>query len=200
MEVILRQAVEKLGQPGDVVKVSAGFARNYLLPRGIAYAATPGNLKRIAQEKARLEAAEDERRGSAQGIATRSEHKEITVLFADLKGFTALAERLEPDRLVRLLNGYFAVMSDAIAAHRGHLAKQLAVHVRVQAVRGDVPPVRDVPGADEEADGVAHSGDGTGLSAHRGPDTIRTCGFRGERGSATSSRASSSARWAWCRA
>ena len=78
MEVILRQAVEKLGQPGDVVKVSPGFARNYLLPRGIAYAATAGNLKRIAQEKARLEAAEDERRGAAQSVATRLENVSLT--------------------------------------------------------------------------------------------------------------------------
>ncbi len=78
MDVILRQAVEKLGQPGDVVKVSPGFARNYLLPRGIAYAATAGNLKRIAQEKARLEAAEDERRGAAQTIAERLEQVSLT--------------------------------------------------------------------------------------------------------------------------
>ena len=78
MEVILRQAVEKLGQPGDVVKVSPGFARNYLLPRGIAYAATAGNLKRIAQEKARLQSAEDERRGSAQGVATQLENVSLT--------------------------------------------------------------------------------------------------------------------------
>ena len=78
MEVILRQAVEKLGQPGDVVKVSPGFARNYLLPRGIAYAATAGNLKRIAQEKARLQAAENERRGGAQTIATRLESVSLT--------------------------------------------------------------------------------------------------------------------------
>jgi len=78
MEVILRQAVEKLGQPGDVVKVSPGFARNYLLPRGIAYAATAGNLKRIAQEKARLQAAEDERRGGAQTVATALENVSLT--------------------------------------------------------------------------------------------------------------------------
>jgi len=78
MDVILRQAVEKLGQPGDVVKVSPGFARNYLLPRGIAYAATAGNLKRIEQEKARLQAAEDERRGGAQGIASRLEAVSLT--------------------------------------------------------------------------------------------------------------------------
>ena len=43
MEVILRQSVEKLGSPGDVVKVSNGYARNYLLPRGIAVIAlSPG--------------------------------------------------------------------------------------------------------------------------------------------------------------
>jgi large subunit ribosomal protein L9 len=78
MEVILRQAVEKLGQPGDVVKVSPGFARNYLLPRGIAYAATAGNLKRIEQEKARLQAAENLRRGGAQEIANRLEAVSLT--------------------------------------------------------------------------------------------------------------------------
>ena len=78
MDVILRQAVENLGQPGDVVKVSAGYARNYLLPRGIAYQATAGNLKRIAQEKARLQAAENERRGSAQEIATQLENVSLT--------------------------------------------------------------------------------------------------------------------------
>jgi len=55
MEVILRQSVDQLGQPGDIVKVSAGYARNFLLPRGLAYEATPGNRKRIAQEKARLD-------------------------------------------------------------------------------------------------------------------------------------------------
>ena len=78
MEVILRQAVENLGHPGDVVTVSPGYARNFLLPRGIAYEATPGNLKRIAQEKARLEAAENERRQSAQALAKKLEEVQLT--------------------------------------------------------------------------------------------------------------------------
>src|SRR6187549_1149043 len=55
MEIILRQAVENLGKPGDVVTVKNGYARNFLLPRGFAYEATSGNLKRIAQERGRLE-------------------------------------------------------------------------------------------------------------------------------------------------
>jgi large subunit ribosomal protein L9 len=78
MEIILRQAVENLGTTGDVVKVKAGYARNYLLPHGLAYEATPGNLKRIQQERERLEAAENERRGAAQTLAERLEQVSLT--------------------------------------------------------------------------------------------------------------------------
>ena len=78
MEVILRQAVEKLGHPGDIVTVSPGFARNYLLPRGFAYEATPGNRKRIERERSRLEQAEEVRRGSAQELATKLEQVSLT--------------------------------------------------------------------------------------------------------------------------
>ncbi len=78
MEIILRQGVENLGKPGDVVKVKAGYARNYLLPHGLAYEATPGNLKRIQQERERLEAAENERRTAAQGYAEKLEQVSLT--------------------------------------------------------------------------------------------------------------------------
>ena len=80
MEVILRQAVENLGNPGEIVSVSNGYARNYLLPRGIAYLATEGNKKRITQEKTRLEAAENSRRESAQDLAKKLE--EVSITFA----------------------------------------------------------------------------------------------------------------------
>ena len=78
MEVILRQAVENLGKPGEIVKVSNGYARNFLLPRGVAFEATPGNLKRIQLERNRLEAAENERRGTAQGLAEKLEQVQLT--------------------------------------------------------------------------------------------------------------------------
>jgi len=54
MQVILMEKVGNLGNLGDVVKVKSGYARNYLLPHGLAYEATPGNLKRIRQERADL--------------------------------------------------------------------------------------------------------------------------------------------------
>lgn len=80
MEVILRNAIDKLGHPGDVVTVSPGYARNFLLPRGLAYQATPGNLKRIAQERSRLVAAEAERMAAAQEIADKL--AEVSLTFA----------------------------------------------------------------------------------------------------------------------
>ena len=80
MQVILRNAVDKLGHPGDIVSVSPGFARNYLIPRGFAFEATEGNRKRIALEKGRLEAAENERRQAAEEVATKL--GEVSVTFA----------------------------------------------------------------------------------------------------------------------
>jgi large subunit ribosomal protein L9 len=51
MEVILREEIEKLGRRGDVVKVAAGYARNFLLPKRMAVAATESNKKIVEQEK-----------------------------------------------------------------------------------------------------------------------------------------------------
>lgn len=78
MEVILRQAVDKLGNPGEIVKVSNGYARNYLLPRGIAYPATEGNKRRMLQEQKRLEAAEEARREAARALSNKLEQLSLT--------------------------------------------------------------------------------------------------------------------------
>ncbi|APF17967.1 50S ribosomal protein L9 [Caldithrix abyssi DSM 13497] len=50
MEIILRQDYQNLGKTGDVVKVKDGYARNYLIPKGIAYIATKENKKRLENE------------------------------------------------------------------------------------------------------------------------------------------------------
>jgi len=58
----------------------------------------------------------------AEGVVDFGEKKEVTVLFADVAGFTALSESLEPNVLVGILNGYFERMSQAIAEHRGYVS------------------------------------------------------------------------------
>jgi large subunit ribosomal protein L9 len=54
MQVILRERMENLGNAGDVVEVKPGFARNYLIPQGLAYEATDANVRRIERERSQL--------------------------------------------------------------------------------------------------------------------------------------------------
>jgi large subunit ribosomal protein L9 len=51
MQIILKQKLDNLGDPGDVVSVRPGYARNYLIPQGLAYEATDANLRRIDRER-----------------------------------------------------------------------------------------------------------------------------------------------------
>jgi adenylate cyclase len=60
--------------------------------------------------------------GVTAGTQAAAERKVVTALFADLVGYTAMSERLEPAVLARVLNGYFQRMSDAIHEHRGHVS------------------------------------------------------------------------------
>lgn len=71
MEVILREDVKDLGKAGALVRVKPGYARNYLLPRGLAYEATDGNKRRIENEqKARVTRLTAEK-GDATALAAR---------------------------------------------------------------------------------------------------------------------------------
>ena len=71
MEVILREHVDHLGKRGEIVKVSDGYARNYLLPRKLALLATDGNKKHVERERKIMETRESDEKGQAEGIATR---------------------------------------------------------------------------------------------------------------------------------
>ena len=51
MKLILRRMVDRLGDQGDVVDVKAGYARNYLIPQGLAYLASAGNLRKLERER-----------------------------------------------------------------------------------------------------------------------------------------------------
>jgi large subunit ribosomal protein L9 len=52
MQVILRDKIENLGNAGDVVEVKPGYGRNYLIPKGLAYEASPANVRRMEAERA----------------------------------------------------------------------------------------------------------------------------------------------------
>ena len=71
MEIILREDVQHLGKVGEVVKVKDGYARNYLLPKGLAYPATEANKKKIAYEGERIAKQRASEKSAAETEATR---------------------------------------------------------------------------------------------------------------------------------
>src|SRR5206468_12732877 len=78
MEVILREEVQHLGAAGDVVQVKDGYARNYLLPKGLAYPATDANKKKIAYEAARIAKQRAAGKSSAETEAARIAEVRLT--------------------------------------------------------------------------------------------------------------------------
>ncbi|UCF20929.1 MAG: 50S ribosomal protein L9 [Gemmatimonadota bacterium] len=77
-EVILRRRVDNLGDVGDVVSVKSGYARNYLLPHGLAYPATEQSRRLLDQERVAALAAEERDRDTARLLAERLEGASIT--------------------------------------------------------------------------------------------------------------------------
>ena len=69
MEVILREDIDKLGTRGQVVKVAAGYARNFLLPKRLAVPATESNKKIVEQERQAHLRREAKLKGEAQDLA-----------------------------------------------------------------------------------------------------------------------------------
>jgi large subunit ribosomal protein L9 len=79
MEVILREHVDNLGRRGEIVKVAAGYARNYLLPRKLALPVTVGNRKHVERERKIMETREAEEKGQAEAMAARLALIEISI-------------------------------------------------------------------------------------------------------------------------
>lgn len=79
VKVILTDEVRGLGNRGEVVSVAAGYARNFLLPKELAYLATPGNVKRLEQEKKRYDVSQAKGKDQAATVAKAFEGLTVTV-------------------------------------------------------------------------------------------------------------------------
>jgi large subunit ribosomal protein L9 len=71
VRVVLRQEVRGLGRTGEVKEVAEGYAQNFLLPRGFAVEASAGELKRLAQERASVQAKKDRTHAESEALARR---------------------------------------------------------------------------------------------------------------------------------
>ena len=79
MKIILQKPVDKLGVPGDVVDVADGYARNYLMPRGLAVKATKGGVKHVDSLKRAHSSRVDAAKADAEQVAQRLTASPITV-------------------------------------------------------------------------------------------------------------------------
>jgi len=79
MKVILLSDLRHQGRRGEVIEVRPGFARNYLLPQGLAMLATPGNMKRFEQERKKIDLRHAAERAVAAELAARLAGVKITI-------------------------------------------------------------------------------------------------------------------------
>jgi large subunit ribosomal protein L9 len=79
VKIILRSDVDNVGKKGDIVEVAAGFARNYLVPKGLALKATSGNIEQAASMRRSRDVRDAKDRGAAEEVAQKLVPKVITV-------------------------------------------------------------------------------------------------------------------------
>src|SRR5881227_94187 len=79
MKLLLKESIKNVGRVGDVVEVSPGYARNYLLPNDLAVHPTPGNVKKIEERRKEIEKQERERREQQAALIKTLEGVEVTL-------------------------------------------------------------------------------------------------------------------------
>jgi large subunit ribosomal protein L9 len=114
MDVILREDVEKLGQAGDLVTVKDGYARNFLLPRGLAYQATEGNRRRLEAEQRQRGRRAAAAAADARGVAERIEAVSLSFSMKAGEGDKLFGSVTAADIADRLIAEGFAVDKRAV--------------------------------------------------------------------------------------
>lgn len=124
MKVILTQDVKNLGKEGDVKDLSDGYARNYLIPRGLVVEATKANLKEKEDQVSRLQKQKDREKTQAQALYDRLNGKSITIT-ARSGGGDKLFGAVTSKEIADALNKQFKVKLDKKKVDLGEPIKHL---------------------------------------------------------------------------
>ncbi|QOV87857.1 50S ribosomal protein L9 [Humisphaera borealis] len=79
VKLLLKESIRSIGRVGDIVEVSAGYARNYLLPHDLAVQPTPNNVKKVEERKKEIEKIERERREQQAALIARLSGVEVMI-------------------------------------------------------------------------------------------------------------------------
>jgi large subunit ribosomal protein L9 len=170
VEVVLRQDVDKLGLRGEVVNVARGYARNYLLPRGLAEPATPGLVRELEKRDAVRARHEAKSVDEARAIAARLEAAELRFdvsagptgsLFGSVTA-TNVADRLWESEKIRIDRRRLA-MESIKRVGRYTVPVELFADVTAElrlvvAPEGVEPPIENVPEPEPDVVAVAEDG------------------------------------------
>jgi len=154
--ILLREDIESVGGRGEIVKVKAGYARNYLLPQNLATLATKGNVKQIEQERSSLlkkaaveKTTAEAQRGQMSSVSLTFERKagEAGTLFGSVTSMD-IAEALkakgyEIDRRRISLKDAIKETGDYTVNVKLHREVTLAIPVTVTAEGGEMPAKED---------------------------------------------------------
>ncbi len=175
MRVILLDDVENLGQAGDVVEVKDGYARNYLIPRGLVQPATKGALKQIDQIRQAAEKRRARERGHAESIAAvlketviefRARAGERNRLYgsitnADIANAIQEQTGITIDRRAIVLERPLRQLGEYVIPVRLVAGVVGEVRVRVLNEHGELPELPDWEEAEEGAAEAAAEGEAT---------------------------------------
>jgi large subunit ribosomal protein L9 len=161
MKVLLCQDVRGVGWLGDVVEVNNGYARNYLLPQGLAKAATEANIKAIAEEKVRQAGVRELEKGRLEQVAAAVEGAEA-VLAAKANEQGVLFGSVGASEIAANLREQGFEVADKFVALHEHI-KQVGTHsVKLEFTEGLAATVSVVvvpEGGDVEAIKAAEAED-----------------------------------------
>lgn len=79
MKVLLKQNIDRVGRMGEIVEVAGGYARNFLIPRGLAVGVTRGTVKDIAEQKKVLEVKAERQREQVKSVAEKITSKPVVI-------------------------------------------------------------------------------------------------------------------------
>jgi large subunit ribosomal protein L9 len=143
MKIILQKPVDKLGVPGDVVDVADGYARNYLVPRGLAVKATKGGVKHVESLKRAHTVRENAAKAGAEQVAQRLTASPVSVpAHAGEEG--KLFGSVTPTDVAAAIESQTGIRVDRHAVHMDEPIRSVGVHEVKVHLFAEVDPIISV--------------------------------------------------------
>ncbi len=128
MEVILVRDVPNLGKEGERKKVAGGYARNYLIPRGLAVPATEGNLKAWQEKQRVLQQKAEQLRQKAREYAERLNGQRVTIIGRTAPNSTKLFGAVTADHIADAIQEHFGIKIDKRKIHLDDPIRTVGTH------------------------------------------------------------------------